>query len=120
SSKAPLAASASQWKQIGGAPLRIDPLPGPVDYNTLFEGAGPNSGEVGDIAVSPAGGADGVVYIATNDGGVWKTTTGGTSWAPLTDPLPSNSVAALALDPSNPSIVYAGTGNPDNNGFIKG
>jgi hypothetical protein len=114
-------ATASQWTQIGSAPLRIDPFVGggAVDPNLLFQGTGPDSGLVADIAVSPAGGSDSVAYIAPDDGGVWKTTDGGTSWTPLTDSMPSNSIGALALDPANPSIVYAGTGSPDNNGFMK-
>src|SRR5262249_48593051 len=44
------------------------------------------------------------------DGGVWRTTNGGTSWTPLTDRMPSSAVGCITLDPSNPSIVYVGTG----------
>ena len=102
-----------QWTQIGPAPLRID-----AEQN--FQGAGPDSGQVTDIAIDPRNTADNVVYIATNDGGVWKTTDGGTSWVPKTDYRLSLSMGALALDPGNPSIVYAGTGNLFNNGFFKG
>ena len=99
------------WKQIGPAPLRID-------ASQNFQGAGPDSGEVVGIAVDPRGSTDQVVYIAANDGGIWKTTDGGTSWKPLTDSMPSNSVGDVALDPGNPSIVYAGTGNPFDGGGV--
>src|SRR5262249_46327258 len=51
-------------------------------------------------------------YIATNDGGVWKTTDAGATWRTTMDPLPSLSIGAVSLDPGNPDIVYAGTGNP--------
>src|SRR5712692_6876351 len=93
-----------QWTQIGPAPLRID-------HEQNFQGQGPDSGEVVDIAIDPRNTTDQVIYIATNDGGIWKSTDGGTSWAPKTDFMPSLSMGAVALDPANPSIVYAGTGN---------
>src|SRR6266852_3244634 len=97
------------WTQIGPAPLLIDPTD--PDVTLLFQGQGPDSGEVVDIAIDPRGMTDQVVYIATNDGGIWKSTDGRASWAPKTDFMPSLSMGAVALDPGNPSIVYAGTGN---------
>ena len=106
------------WVGIGPQPLRIDP-PGAgcnCGDTVLFQGAGPDSGEVVDIAIDPRGTTDQVVYIATNDGGIWKTTNGGTSWQTSTDFLPSLSMGAVALDPANPDIVYAGTGNPFDGG----
>ena len=95
-----------QWQQIGPQPV--------IDGNIP-----PFSGEVTDIAIDPRGTTDQWIYIATNDGGIWKTTDGGITWFPKTDRKPSNSMGAVALDPNNPSIVYAGTGNRFNNGFFK-
>src|SRR5207253_1186789 len=95
--------SGAMWKQIGPAPLVID-----AEHN--FQGDGPDSGEIVDIAIDPRGSTDQTMYIATN-GGVWKTSDGGDHWSPLTDNQASLSIGALALDPGNPSIVYAGTGN---------
>ena len=103
----------AQWAQIGPQPLRID-------AKQNFQGAGPDSGQVTDIAIDPRNATDQVIYIATNDGGIWKSTTGGANWTAKTDFMPSNSMGAVALDPGNPSIVYAGTGNAFNNGFFKG
>jgi photosystem II stability/assembly factor-like uncharacterized protein len=51
-----------------------------------------------------------ILYAAGVDGGVWKTTDGGARWTPLGDLLPSLAVAALALDPGNRQVLYAGTG----------
>ncbi len=102
-----------QWTQIGPAPLVID-----AEQN--YQGAGPDAGQVVDIAIDPRNSTDRVMYAAFNDGGIWKTADGGDSWIPTTDSMPSNSMGAVALDPANPSIVYAGTGNIFNNGFFKG
>jgi hypothetical protein len=94
----------AQWTQIGPAPIRYD-------TDQVFMGTGPGAGEVLDIAIDPRNTTDRIIYIATNDGGIWKTADGGASWAPKTDYLPSLSMGAVALDPGNPSIVYAGSGN---------
>jgi len=51
-----------------------------------------------------------VMYAAGVGGGVWKTTNGGGAWRPLTDLLPNLAVSTLALDPKNPEVIYAGTG----------
>jgi photosystem II stability/assembly factor-like uncharacterized protein len=67
-----------------------------------------------DIAIDPSGTSDQIIYSATDSGGVWKTTDGGTNWSPKTDFLPSLNIGAIALDPGNPAIVYAGSGNEAN------
>lgn len=105
------AVTGAQWVQYGPEPLRID-----AEQN--FQGAGPDAGQVTDLAIDPRGVSDQVVYQANNDGGIWKTTDGGAHWTPLTDFMPSNSMGAVALDAGNPSVVYAGTGNLFNNGFF--
>ncbi len=51
-----------------------------------------------------------VMYAAGVAGGIWKTTDGGTSWSPLNDFLANIAVTSMAFDPSNPSTIYAGTG----------
>jgi photosystem II stability/assembly factor-like uncharacterized protein len=81
---------------------------------------GPNAGAAMDLAIDPTGTADSVVYAIFNDGGVWKTTNAGAMWTPTTDSLATLSFGALALDPSNSVIVYAGTGNIYNNGYFQG
>jgi photosystem II stability/assembly factor-like uncharacterized protein len=117
----------SEWQQIGPAPLQIDPGGGSCDGGALncnndYQGLGPDSGMVTDIAIDPRNTTDRTIYIAANDGGVWKSTDGGSTWAPKTDNQVSLSTGAIVLDPSNPSIVYAGTGAQPvaTNGFVKG
>ena len=51
-----------------------------------------------------------VIYIGPAYGGVWKSTDAGINWVPLTDKEASMSMGAIVLDPDNPQIVYAGTG----------
>ena len=50
------------------------------------------------------------IYIAAAGGGVWKTTDGGNTWVPLTDGLPVLTSGALAFDPTDPNVIYYGTG----------
>jgi photosystem II stability/assembly factor-like uncharacterized protein len=49
-------------------------------------------------------------YIAAVNGGVWKTPDAGRTWTPIFDGQPTGSIGALAVAPSNPQIVYAGSG----------
>jgi hypothetical protein len=50
------------------------------------------------------------MYAAGVAGGVFKTTDGGASWRPTSDLLPNIAVSSLAMDPTNRSVLYAGTG----------
>jgi photosystem II stability/assembly factor-like uncharacterized protein len=56
------------------------------------------------------------MYAGTADGGIWKTTDGGASWAPVGDLFPSLAIGSLAMDPTNSSTLYAGTGEGSFNG----
>jgi photosystem II stability/assembly factor-like uncharacterized protein len=49
-------------------------------------------------------------YMAAVNGGVWKTTDAGRTWAPVFDDQPTGSIGSLAVAPSDPDIVYAGSG----------
>ena len=51
-----------------------------------------------------------VFYIGVNNGGVWRTTDAGRTWQPLFDEQPTGSIGALAVAPSNPDIIYVGSG----------
>ena len=53
-------------------------------------------------------------YIASRNGGVWKTENNGTTFFPISDSIESPSVGALAIAPSNPEIVWLGTGEDFN------
>jgi photosystem II stability/assembly factor-like uncharacterized protein len=51
-----------------------------------------------------------VFYIGVNNGGVWKTTDYGRVWTPIFDDQPTGSIGAIAIAPSNPKVVYVGSG----------
>ena len=71
-------------------------------------------GPVGNRIASVAGvtGDPNVYYAGAASGGIWKTVDAGIHWAPIFDNESISSVGALAVAPSNPNIVWAGTGEP--------
>src|SRR4029077_667406 len=63
-------------------------------------------------AVTGAIGQPGVYYVGLPAGGIWKTTSGGVTWLPIFDQFTQvDSVGAIQVAPSDPGIVYAGTGD---------
>ncbi|HQR32233.1 MAG TPA: hypothetical protein PLK30_05820, partial [Blastocatellia bacterium] len=56
------------------------------------------------------------MYAAGVGGGVWKTTNGGANWSPISDLTANLAVNSLAMDPTNPNTLYAGTGEGMFNG----
>jgi photosystem II stability/assembly factor-like uncharacterized protein len=51
-----------------------------------------------------------VFYIGVNNGGVWRSTDYGRVWVPIFDSQPTGSIGALAIAPSNPEVIYVGSG----------
>ncbi|MET0591080.1 MAG: DUF4198 domain-containing protein [Polyangiaceae bacterium] len=78
------------WQELGPAPLGNN-----------------NSGRINAIVVDPANSS--TVYVGAATGGVWKWQAN--AWTPLTDNMPVMNVGALAMDPTNPNVLYAGTGD---------
>jgi photosystem II stability/assembly factor-like uncharacterized protein len=86
-------------------------LLGPAILNGFW---GVNSGRVTAIAVDPTN--SNIVYLGAAQGGVWKTTDGGSTWTPLTDTQASLATGSIAIDPQNHLTVYVGTGELNNSG----
>jgi len=69
-------------------------------------------GPVGNRVIAAVGipGDPSVYYIGAASGGIFKTTDGGVRWDPIFDAQPVSSIGSLALAPSDPNVVWAGTG----------
>jgi hypothetical protein len=103
----------------GGVILPAGPTLDAADGDLLgtWEPLGPSNqgGRTRQLVIDPTN-AD-IMYAAAVGGGVWKSTDAGTSWNQLTDLLlPNIAVVSLAMDPKNPQVLYAGTGEGVFNG----
>ncbi len=90
------------------------PAPNPIDpasYAALqYRHLGPEGNRLPAVAGVPG---DPLTYYAgAASGGIWKSTDGGVHWQPIFDGEPVSSIGALAVAPSDPNVVWAGTGEP--------
>jgi photosystem II stability/assembly factor-like uncharacterized protein len=69
-------------------------------------------GRISDLAVVE--GNPSVFYAGFASGGLWRTESGGQAWTALFDDQPSASIGAVTVAPSNPNVVWVGTGEPQN------
>ena len=111
-------ANAQKSKKAATAPVAPTEK---VDINKVFKGWKPRnigpasmSGRVTTIDAEVANPNN--IWIGAASGGVWKTNNAGVSWTPVFDEQPILNIGALAIQQSNPSIVWVGTGegNPRN------
>jgi hypothetical protein len=89
--------STSQWTSIG-------------PFNPSFSGS-QGIGRVNVIEFHPTN--TNIIYIGTPGGGLWKSIDAGVSWLPLTDDLTNLGISDIAINPSNPNIMYIATGDRD-------
>ncbi len=101
------------WALPTVAHSQTDPLATAVS-NFEFRPIGPAimGGRIADIAVVES--KPQIFYVGAATGGVWKTVNHGTSWEPLFDDQPTASIGDVTLAPSNPNVVWVGTGEPQN------
>lgn len=66
------------------------------------------SGRIADFAVNPFNHSE--YYVAVASGHVWKTKNAGTTYEPVFDSYGSYSIGCVKIDPTNPSVVWVGTG----------
>jgi len=62
------------------------------------------------VGASGVPGQPNVFYIGVNNGGVWRTTDYGLTWRPIFDDQPTGSIGDLAVAPSDPNVIYVGSG----------
>jgi photosystem II stability/assembly factor-like uncharacterized protein len=79
-----------------------------------FRSIGPalTSGRISDFAVNPDNPKE--YYVATSAGGVWKTSNNGTTYTPIFDSQGSYSIGCVTIDPNNPSVIWVGSGENNN------
>jgi photosystem II stability/assembly factor-like uncharacterized protein len=101
-----LICAAASWSAAGYAQR---PAP-PKDEDTFkFRFVGPRAGNrVASIAGVP--GDLNTYYAGAASGGVWKSTDGGNRWDPMFDKQPAAAIGAIAVAPSDPSVIWVGTG----------
>ncbi len=97
-----------RWRQAQSQAATLRLLEGTITPAWTPRGPDNIGGRITDIAVDPMD-AD-LVYAGAAEGGVFRSTDGGQSWTATFDQMPSLSIGALAIDPSNPTVIYAGTG----------
>ena len=69
-------------------------------------------GRVDDIAVHPTDTR--IFYVGFATGGLWKTTNNGTTFEPIFDEYETHSIGAIGIAPSDPEVLYIGTGEANN------
>lgn len=112
------------WLAVAGlSPVASLPAQQPVDsawYAGMhWRNIGPNrSGYIAAVAGIP--GDPTTYYVGTPEGGVWKSSSGGTTWHPVFDAEAVPSIGAVAVAPSAPGTVYVGTGNQSGWSFTAG
>ena len=75
-----------------------------------FRSIGPAwcSGRISDFAVNPQNHSE--IYVAVSAGNIWKTKNNGTTWAPVFEKYGAYAIGCLKMDPENPYVIWAGTG----------
>ena len=113
--------SAFLLSALAAAPIGAQ-LTTPLDSTTLagfrWRAVGPAvmGGRITDIEAVPNNPK--VFYVAAATGGIWKTINAGTMFFPVFDKERTISMGDIAIAPSNPNIIYAGTGEEDSRNSI--
>jgi photosystem II stability/assembly factor-like uncharacterized protein len=107
------------WRQVPAKGSEPEPNKGgPPEFKFLkFRLIGPAVG--GRVARATGVPGDPLTYYAaTASGGVWKSTDGGNQWKPVFDDQPIASIGSIAVAPSDPNVVYVGSGEANIRGNV--
>src|SRR3954451_3722941 len=107
-------ASAQGRGPVEPPPPPPNPTTDPLLRGFEFRALGPATmmGRVDDIAGSEKDPL--LIYVGFATGGLWKSIDGGNHWKSQFDNMPNESIGAIAIAPSNPDVVYVGTGEANN------
>src|SRR3984885_5070044 len=98
---------------LAGVAPRAQQVPANLLTGLEWRDVGPMRGGR-TVAVAGNANQPDTFYFGSVGGGVWKTENSGRTWFPISDQgIPIGSIGAIAVAPSNPDIVYVGTGEPD-------
>jgi photosystem II stability/assembly factor-like uncharacterized protein len=106
---------------IAGIALRASPgasqdassgFDGKLFSELRWRSIGPHRGGR-SLAVTGVRGQPELFYFGSVGGGVWRTNDAGRTWNPIFDSQPVGSIGAIAVAPSNPAVIYVGTGESD-------
>ncbi|MGW8267870.1 MAG: WD40/YVTN/BNR-like repeat-containing protein, partial [Longimicrobiales bacterium] len=100
-----ITAPTSLWAQGRGGGEPQASQPGPLRWEYMGP---PSAGRFSAVAGVP--GDRSTYFLGAASGGVWKTTDGGQTFKPTFDDQPVQAIGALAVAPSAPNVVWAGTG----------
>jgi len=109
-----LPTAAAAQLQVNQSFVTQGPAPSFGRSDIVQSGDGPDgksgnaAGAVGPVVADPLDAN--TLFIGTPGGGIWRTKDGGTTWTPLTDKQSSLSISSLAIDPTDPNRLIAGTG----------
>ena len=108
------------WMLACGAGIGAaqEPLQEPAELEHLeYRSIGPaRGGRVSRVAGVP--GDPSIYYAATASGGVWKSVDGGISFKPIFDDQPISSIGSIAVAPSDPNVIYVGSGEANIRGNV--
>ncbi len=105
-------AAAPERSGAGNGAAPTDPLAG-LGYRSIGPAAGGRVAKVTGVPGDPL-----TYYAATAGGGVWRSVDGGFAWESVFDDEPTSSTGAIAVAPSDPNVVYVGSGEANIRGNV--